>query len=161
LNKRFPNYKDFAGKTIEKIFKSAELDAATLHEVNTFESVWVENLGKGEFRMHRLPSEAQVSKIFAIHLADVTNDGKLDILLGGNYYNVSTYQGRYDASYGLILQNNFSKSSKRFKPLLPTSTGFLLTGEVRDIQAIRGNAGTRILVSRSKDGLMIFNPKNQ
>ena len=159
LNKRFPNYKDFAGKTIEKIFKSAELDAATLHEVNTFESVWVENLGKGEFRVHRLPSEAQVSKTFAVHIADVTNDGKPDILLGGNFYNVSTYQGRYDASYGLILQNNFSKISKSFRPLLPTSTDFLLTGEVRDIQSIKGNNGTRILVSRSKDGIMIFKPK--
>jgi hypothetical protein len=159
LNKRFPNYKDFAGKTIEKIFKSAELDAATLKEVNTFESVWVENLGKGKLKMHRLPSEAQVSKTFAIHIADVTNDGKPDILLGGNFYNVSTYQGRYDASYGLILQNNFSKSNKTFTPLLPTSTGFLLTGEVRDIQPIRSGTETLFLVSRSKDGLLIFSPK--
>ncbi|MFN8345737.1 MAG: VCBS repeat-containing protein [Spirosomataceae bacterium] len=159
LNKRFPNYKDFAGKTIEKIFKSAELDAAQLHEVNTFESVWLENTGKGDFIVHRLPSEAQVSKVFAIHIADVTNDGKPDILLGGNYYNVSTYQGRYDAGYGLILQNNFSASGKTFKPLLPTSTGFLLTGEVRDIQTIRSGTQKRLLVSRNKDKLMVFKPK--
>lgn len=159
LNKRFPNYKDFSGKTIEKIFKSAELDAAKLLEVNTFESVWLENSGKGEFITHRLPSEAQVSKTFAISIADVTNDGKPDILLGGNFYNVSTYQGRYDASYGLILQNNFSKSGKTFKPLLPTSTDFLLTGEVRDIQPIRSGAETLYLVSRSKDKLMVFKPK--
>jgi hypothetical protein len=159
LNKRFTNYKDFSGKTIEKIFKSAELDAAKLLEVNTFESVWLENSGKGQFIIHRLPSEAQVSKTFAISIADVTNDGKPDILLGGNFYNVSTYQGRYDASYGLILQNDFSKSSKTFKPLLPTSTNFLLTGEIRDIQPIRSGAETLYLVSRSKDKLMVFKPK--
>ncbi|WP_428668260.1 VCBS repeat-containing protein [Runella sp.] len=155
LNKRFPNYKDFAGNTIGKIFKSAELKAADELEVNTFESVWVENLGKGEFKVHSLPSEAQVSKIFALNITDVTKDGKPDILLGGNFYNVSTYQGRYDASYGLVLENNLTKG--HFTSL--TGSGFLLTGEVRDIQPIRGSVGNRFLVSRNGAGVLIFKTK--
>jgi hypothetical protein len=159
LNKRFPNNKDFAGNTLGKIFKSAELKAAEEREVNIFESVWIENMGKGEFTLHYLPSEAQVSKIFALNIADVTKDGKPDILLGGNFYNVSTYQGRYDASYGLVLENNFAKSKGQFTPLLPTSSGFLLTGEVRDIQPIRSGGATRFLVSRSGAGLLMFKTK--
>jgi enediyne biosynthesis protein E4 len=127
--------------------------------VNIFESVWIENTGKGEFTLHYLPSEAQVSKIFALNIADVTKDGKPDILLGGNFYNVSTYQGRYDASYGLVLENNFAKSKGQFTPLLPTSSGFLLTGEVRDIQPIRSGGATRFLVSRSGAGLLMFKTK--
>lgn len=159
VNKRFPNNKDFAGKTIEKIFKSAELQAALFHEVDMFESVWVENLGKGTFRIHRLPPLAQVSKVFALHIEDVTSDGKPDILLGGNFYNVSTYQGRYDASYGLILENAFSGQTKKFIPRLPTESGLLLTGEVRDIKPIKTPQGSQILVSRSGNSLMMFSPK--
>ncbi len=159
LNKRFPNYKDFAGNILGKIFKSAELDAADKLEVNTFESVWVENLGKGEWRMHQLPNEAQVSKIFAIHIADVTKDGKPDILLGGNLYNVSTYQGRYDAGYGLVLENNSTKAKGSFVPMGANSSGLLLMGEVRDIQPIKGNTGTRFSVSRSGAGILLFKTK--
>ena len=158
INKRFPNYKDFAGKTIEKIFKSTELETAQEARVNTFESVWVENLGKGNFEMHALPAMAQVSKIFALCIADVTNDGKLDILLGGNFYNVSTYQGRYDASYGLVLQNDL-KQSGRFKAIPPTECGFVLTGEVRDIKPLRTKTGFVYAVARSGDKIMMFNKK--
>ncbi len=159
INKRFPNYKDFAGKTIEKIFKSAELETAQEKQVNTFESVWLENLGKGDFKLHALPAMAQVSKIFALHLADVTNDGQLDILLGGNFYNVSTYQGRYDASYGLVLKNDL-KQKGQFTPLLPTDCGFLLNGEVRDIKTLRTKKGLLYAVARNNRTMQIFRAVN-
>jgi enediyne biosynthesis protein E4 len=159
INKRFPNFKDFAGKTIEQIFKSAEIETAQEKIVNTFESVWVENLGNGAFKMHPLPTLAQASKVFALHIADVTNDGQPDILLGGNFYNVSTYQGRYDASYGLVLANNLKKF-KKFTSILPTDCGFLLTDEVRDIKPLRTKTGLMYAVSRSGNKIMLFNKKN-
>jgi hypothetical protein len=41
---------------------------------------------------------------------DIDNDGFPDILAGGNFYGVSTYQGRYDANYGLVLKNKGKKA---------------------------------------------------
>jgi enediyne biosynthesis protein E4 len=155
VNQRFPNYRDFSGKTIEKIFKSNELNAAELREVNTFESVWIENRGKGTFLAHHLPYMAQVSKIFAIQVADVNKDNRPDLLLGGNFHNVSTYQGRYDASYGLVLLN---KGNGRWQTVLPTEAGFVLEGEVRHIRPLRTAAGTLYTVVRNNAAPLFFKP---
>lgn len=165
LNKRFDNYRDFAGKPIDKIFEENELPEESMKEVNTFESVWVENLGKGtdgtvRFRLHKLPMLAQVSAVFAFDVQDVTGDGRPDILLGGNFYSVSTYQGRYDASYGLVLRNDRNPSTGRVKlsPIMPTDCGFVLNGEVRDIRPIQTATGSLVLVSRNNASLQVFKP---
>jgi enediyne biosynthesis protein E4 len=147
INHRFPKYADYAGKTIEDLFTKDELNGknAKMYEVNTFESVFIENLGNEKFKVNPLPKEAQVSKIFSIKALDIDNDNKSEILLGGNLYGVSTYQGRYDASYGLILK--FTKNG--FVSQMPAETGFILNGEVRDIKTIKTKTSTNILVARN------------
>ncbi len=50
-----------------------------------------------------LPLEAQFSPVYAAEAGDFNDDGNLDILLGGNLYNVKPEVGRYDASYGSFL----------------------------------------------------------
>ncbi|RDC65130.1 VCBS repeat-containing protein [Adhaeribacter pallidiroseus] len=156
INKKFTNYKEFPGKTIEEIFSKDELKDAKVLEVNRFESVYLENNGKKQFKVKVLPTEAQVSRIFAFHTADVNQDGNLDVVLGGNFYGVSMYQGRYDASYGLVLQGN---GKGAFKPLLPTASGFLLEGEVRDIKPLQTVSGLVYLVARNNASLQVFRPK--
>ncbi|MGV3586425.1 MAG: VCBS repeat-containing protein [Adhaeribacter sp.] len=153
VNKKFTNYRDFAGKTIDQIFDKDQLAAAKVLEVNTFESVYLENLGNKKFKLYALPREAQVSKIFALHLTDMDNDGNLDILLGGNFYGVSPYQGRYDASYGLLLQGN---GHGKFKSILPTQGGLVLEGQIRDIKPLQTSTGELLLVARNDLPLQIF-----
>jgi enediyne biosynthesis protein E4 len=154
INNRFPNFKTYAGKTIEKLFKDEELNGKTakMYEVNTFESVYIENKGDGNFEVKPLPREAQISKVYAIKAIDVDGDKKPEILLGGNLYGVSTYQGRYDASYGLILKN----SPKGFMALPPTRTGFILNGEVRDIKPVKTGKGNLIIVGRNNQTPQVF-----
>ncbi|MDB5260751.1 MAG: RNA-binding protein [Adhaeribacter sp.] len=158
INKKFTNYRDFAGKTIDQIFDKSQLQDALLLEVNNFHSVYLENLGNKKFKQYALPREAQVSKIFALHVTDINNDGHLDVLLGGNFYGVSTYQGRYDASYGLILRGN---GQGKFKPVLPTEAGFLLEGQVRDMKPLRTSTEELLLVARNDLPLQIFRKTNK
>ena len=153
INKKFTNYKDFAGKTIEELFDKNQLQGAQVMEVNTFESVYFENTGKGIFKQYALPREAQVSKIFSFFIQDVNQDGNLDVLLGGNLYGVSTYQGRYDASYGLLLQGN---GQGKFTAVQPTTSGFLLEEQVRDMKSLRTANGELLLVARNGLPLQIF-----
>ena len=145
-------------KTINEIFDNDELKNAKVLEVNRFESVYLENNGKKQFKVGALPNEAQVSKIFTFHATDVNQDGNLDVLLGGNFYGVSMYQGRYDASYGLLLQGN---GKGTFRAILPTSSGFLLEGEIRDIKPLKTASGLIYLVARNNAPLQVFRPKKQ
>ncbi|WP_423147727.1 VCBS repeat-containing protein [Rubrolithibacter danxiaensis] len=153
INKKFTNYRQYAGKTIDEIFTGEQLEGAIIREVNKFESVLIENKGNKKFVVHNLPKEAQVSKIFSFLTDDFNGDGFPDVLIGGNFYGVSTYQGRYDASYGLMLAGT---GKGTFKSVLPTDCGFLLDGEVRDIKQLKTSEGTIILVARNNSPLQVF-----
>ncbi|MFN8357240.1 MAG: VCBS repeat-containing protein [Spirosomataceae bacterium] len=153
INKRFTNYPDFAGKPLSDVFNSSELGGAEEREVNQFESVYLQNNGNKQFVVRPLPFEAQVSKVFAMHVTDADQDGNLDVLVGGNFYGVSTYQGRYDASYGLLLRGD---GKGNFEGVLPTATGMLLDGEIRSIKNLKTPTGTRWIVARNNDKLQVF-----
>lgn len=159
INKRFTDYVSFAGKPLSTVLNDAELAGADEYTVNQFASVYLENKGgKGStatFVVHELPMMAQVSKLFALQAMDIDNDGDLDVLGGGNFYGVSSYQGRYDASYGLVLRND---GKGNFNALSPVDSGFLLNGEIRDIRPVRTAQGTLIVVARNDAGLQVFKP---
>ena len=157
INKRFPNYTDYAGKTVEELFTSKELNGpnAKLHEVNTFESVYIENKGEGKFEVKNLPKEAQVSKIFALFPFDIDGDKKPELLVGGNLYGVSTYQGRYDASYGLALEFN----KNQFESMNAFKSGLILQGEVRDIKVIKNKGQNALIIGRNNKTPQFFRLK--
>ncbi|WP_234735677.1 VCBS repeat-containing protein [Tellurirhabdus bombi] len=157
INKRFTNYESFAGKPIDELFESSELRDAEVFEVDQFASVYLENQG-GKFVVRELPFLAQVSKLFALHVDDVDGDGDLDVLGGGNFYGVSTYQGRYDASYGLVMQNNGRQklAGNQFTALSPLTSGFLLDGEIRDIKSIKTANGPLWLIGRNNAGMQVL-----
>ena len=154
INKRFTDYVSFAGKPMNEVLKDEELKGAEELTINQFASIYLENQ-KGEFVVHELPMMAQASKLFALQAIDIDHDGDLDVLGGGNFYGVSTYQGRYDASYGLVLRNDGKGS---FVALSPVDSGFLLNGEIRDIRPVRTAKGTLIVVARNSAGMQLFKP---
>ena len=154
INKRFTDYVSFAGKTLSDVVKDDELKGAEEFTVNQFASVYLENQN-GKFVVHELPMMAQVSKLFALQAIDIDHDGDLDVLGGGNFYGVSTYQGRYDASYGLVLRND---GKGNFIALSPVDSGFLLDGEIRDIRPVHTANGPLIVVARNNAGIQVFKP---
>lgn len=152
INKRFTDYVSFAGKPLNAVLTDDDLKGAEEFTVNQFASVYMENVN-GKFVVHELPMLAQVSKLFALQAIDIDHDGDLDVLGGGNFYGVSTYQGRYDASCGLVLRND---GKGKFVALSPVDSAFLLNGEIRDIRPIRTAQGVLIMVARNDAGLQLF-----
>ncbi len=158
INRKYTTYKDFAGKTIDELFTKKELADAEESIINTFESVYLENLGDKTFKLSALPSLAQVSKIMTMFAEDVDNDGNMDVVLGGNFRGASMYQAQYDASYGLILKGNGKEngSSPRFTASVPTDNGFLQKGDVRDIKTLNTPKGKWYFVLRNNDKMQVF-----
>lgn len=153
INKKYTAYHMFAGKTVEEIFGDKELEGADEKRVNMFESVYLENQGNKTFKMVALPALAQVSKIMVLRTEDVDKDGNLDVIVGGNFNGASMYQARYDAFFGLILKGN---GKGGFNPLIPTDTGLMLEGDIRDIKQVKTTAGILYLVARNNDKLQVF-----
>jgi enediyne biosynthesis protein E4 len=164
INKRFTDYESFAGKPLDEVFEGNELDGAEEREVNQFASLYLENRGGGQFEAYELPMLAQVSKLFTLLPYDIDADGDLDLLGGGNFYGSSMYQGRYDASLGLVLRNDTRTSASQTTPgestpgtlftaLSPLETGFILNGEIRDLRPLPTPTGTWLLATRNGAGV--------
>lgn len=148
LAKKFPSYQSFKDASITEIFTPEQLKDSYRLNINTLASVVLINQGDFKFDVQQLPIEAQFSTVYAITANDFDGDGDNDLVLGGNLYNVKPEVGRYDASYGLYLEN---KGDGTF--VIPKiDSGFKLKGEVRDI-LLHDN---QLIISRNRDSLAIF-----
>ncbi|WBL27121.1 VCBS repeat-containing protein [Zunongwangia sp. HGR-M22] len=104
LRKKFPNYKSFAGKTIEEIFDAEKLEKAEILKVETLASGYLLN-DDGNFSFKAFENPLQISPITAFLKHDFNKDGKTEMLIGGNYFGTIPYHGKFDQFAGIILQS--------------------------------------------------------
>jgi len=104
IRKRFSNYRDFAGKNVNEIFTNQELETSFKREVHTLASGYLEN-NNGQFIFKEFDMQLQVAPIMAMLKYDFNKDGSEEVLLGGNYFGVTPYHGRFDAFGGALLIN--------------------------------------------------------
>ena len=153
LKKQFLQYKGFAGKTVQEVF-GKKLESARVLNAFTLESTIYMNDGKGNFSKKSLPFECQFAPVFSIRDLDLNGDSSKDLLIGGNFYGVLPYEGRYEASYGNVLMQN---TAGEFSSLPLKSSGFVVKGETRDIRIVKNVLGKpMIFVARNNDSLAIF-----
>ena len=131
IKKNFETYASFASASLEDIYGKDMLDNSIHKTIDTFAHHWFENKGKGNFQMHELPIASQFSTINAIAIFDYNNDGFSDMLVAGNAYDAEVETPRWDASIGLVLENNRKKG---FKTLPLSETGLLVNNEVKLVE---------------------------
>jgi len=154
LRVRYPTYASFGASRAEDIFPAAELKAARMLEAQTLASTVALSNGDGSFSLRPLPTEAQFAPIYAALADDFDGDGRIDLLLGGNFHGVTPMRGRYDASYGTLLRG---KGDGLFAPVELDESGLVIDGQVRRIASIRRARGGRsIIVARNNDRLLVF-----
>ncbi len=105
LRKKFTNYTSFAGKTVAQVFDKNTLDKATLFKVHQMASGYLKN-ENGIFTFVPFKDELQVAPITKMLKYDFDKDGSKEVFLGGNYFGVIPYHGRFDGFAGAILQND-------------------------------------------------------
>ena len=155
LKKKILRYDAYAGKGIEDIFTSDQLEKATVFKVEQSQTCVFFNLGNGKFDMEPLPIRTQFAPVYSILYADINQDGIKDLVFGGNFYGLKPEVGRYDASYGVTLLGD-ANHHFNFSP--PAKTGLMFRGEIRDIREVKTKNGNDIVVARNNDALQIFEP---
>jgi hypothetical protein len=153
LRERFPTYASFGASTIDRILPKADRRAARTLVAHTFASAVALNDGHGRFTLQPLPVEAQFAPVQAAVADDFDGDGRVDLLLAGNFLGVAPIQGRYDASYGLLARGI---GGGRFAAMDMTQSGVEITGQVRRMRTLRTPTGRLVAIARNADRLLLL-----
>jgi len=119
------------------IYGEQMLNASLHYKANTFAHHYIENKGNGVFKLHSLPSRAQLSSINAISVINKKVNGTM-FIVAGNLYGSEAETPRNDASIGLLLRSN-ALGEIMFVP--PAESGLEVKGEVKAIGKIKLASG--------------------
>jgi hypothetical protein len=133
LKKTSLKHSEYATQSIQDLFPEDMLKSAVEKSVNYLQSAIAVNDGKGHFKLTELPYMVQISCLNAIQSQDVNHDGKLDLIVGGNFTHFIPQLGSQDACRGNVLIN---KGNMKFDVLLSNQSGFAIDGEVKQISPI-------------------------
>lgn len=155
---RYKSYRDFAKADLVDIYGQGPLNKALHYKADTFAHLWFENKDGKEFQAHELPVRAQLSTINSIVSIDYNNDKYPDILVQGNLYPSEAETPRSDAGLGLILLG----SSKGYREVVPSESGFLQRSDVKDCKKIQ-LADNRIayLIASNNSAMKLISYQNE
>ena len=132
LKKKYPDYLGYSTATVNDIFDEKLRKKATTLEASEFRTGILWN-DKGKLIFEPLPTEAQFAPVYAITVADVNNDGKKDLILGGNIERTRVRMGKCDANKGQLFLN---VGSHRFRYISQAEAGLWVRGDVRATAAV-------------------------
>lgn len=154
FRRKFERYKYFALSTEATFFKEEEKQGALVLTGNFDRSVWVENLGNAKFKVHELPTLAQIAPMHGMVAEDVNGDGFTDLMMVGNDYGNEIFIGRLDASVGLILLGD---GKGKFRPVSPLESGFIVPGDAKALVKLSKPDGLPIyFASQNRGKLLAF-----
>ena len=137
IGEKFPDWDSFGKADLTEMFGAENLDKAIHKSAYIFNSAVLINEGKGKFSIKFLPNEAQISVLFGMVTDDFNNDGFVDILTQGNFYNTEIEITRHDAGTGILLLGN---GDGTFQPARSYITGFRNDGDSKGMAVILAGA---------------------
>jgi hypothetical protein len=153
LKKKYLRYEDYKNQTVRDIFTAGQLSSAIELNAYTMQSSVFINNGKGAFTRKALPVEAQLSGMYGIAVSDFDRDGKMDILMGGNFYQSKPEVGIYDASYGCLLKGD---GKGGFVAVTPQRSGVMIRGAVRDIMVLQRGKNKIVVIAKNNEEVEII-----
>jgi hypothetical protein len=139
VRETFRTYRSFAKATIEQVLGNR------LSQTQVLEANWMETtvfLNRGDhFDPIPLPPEAQLSPAFGVTVADFDGDGREDIFLSQNFFDVESQTSRCDAGRGLLL---LGKGDGHFDAIDGARCGIKIYGEQRGSAAADYDADGRV-----------------
>ena len=157
IKEKFPTFNEFAHASVEEIL-GPELENALILDAKTFESSVFINDGNGSFKRVALTNRAQFSTIQDIVIEDFDNDGDLDMLTAGNFYNREVETRRSDGSVGLLLLND---GSGNFSEVPPSLSGFNAWMDARAVGILRSQNGKMLIVANNNGPFQVYDVTNK
>jgi hypothetical protein len=152
LKTKYPDYKSYAGQTVEGILTGKQESSAHMEEVTKLSSVilWNET---DNLRVEELSQKAQMSPIYGIWSGDISQDGTPELVLGGNLEAVKPMIGPYLSSYGAVL----SKTEEGFESIGSDQSGLKIAGQIRGITSAKTEDGKQFIIfARNDDSPVIL-----
>ncbi len=153
LKKEFKKYDVFANLEIDEVYGAKKLAKSLHYKVDTFASVFIENLGSGMFKIKKLPYQAQLSVMNDMLIYDINSDDNLDIISVYNLFVSEIETTRNDAGIGTVLLGD---GKNNFKSVTLQQSGFFTRGDAKKIKLANGNNQQFILVGNNNGPLQIF-----
>ena len=153
LKKQNLKYVDYATKSVQQLFSKEAINKSEVRMFNYTSSCIAINDGKGNFTVQALPPMVQLSCVNAILCTDINEDGKVDLLMGGNDFNFLPQFSSLDASYGHVLIN---KGKAQFDWLPSRESGLSVRGQIKDIKEIMIKEERQFLFLQNDDYPVLY-----
>ncbi len=158
LKKNNLKHAEYATKSVQELIPAEALNKALVKQFDHSSSCIAINKGDGQFIVEKLPPMIQLSSVNAIHCMDINNDGKVDIISGGNQFDFIPQLERLDASMGDALLNT---GDGNFKWMEPNRTGLNLSGQLRDIEEIHIRGEDYLLFLQNDEYPVLYRVKDK
>ncbi|MBW3468407.1 VCBS repeat-containing protein [Arthrospiribacter ruber] len=142
---RFLKFSGYANTQLDDFFNTDLPEDTTQDTAYIHDNVYMYLGTEGKFELEPLPVVAQFAPIYGVHFDNFT--GKAMGI--GNFYGNETVTGRYDASYGTLLEKN-GKGSWTTNHL--AGSGFLVEGEGRSLVELQRAEGAALFVAAQHRG---------
>ncbi len=161
LTEQFPGLKtenlkhaEYSKNDIYDLFSESILKNSQVKNVNYLKSILAINNGKGLFTIKQLPYQVDFSCVNAIAHTDANKDGKIDLLLGGNFEQMIPQLNALDACKGTLLIN---KGNNQFEYMPAARSGFNINkGETKGILPINSGKKNGFMVAINNQTPKLF-----
>ena len=149
LKKKYLYYKDYANANMTDLFGADVYQIALIKELHVLSSAiyWGSD---STFTRKALAPEVQYSNVGSILLEDLDNNGKIDIILGGNQSKIKPQFGPLESSNGWILKQQKNGIFEK-----PESLG--VKGGIRSIISFKDKDQYSIILGINNDSIKIKN----
>lgn len=151
VSQKIKTFKEFASSSLEDIYGADKLAKSYQKKVQEFKSVYLENIGNGNFNVRYLPSTAQLGPTLSFEFVDVNKDGFLDVIGAGGIYEAEVETVRYDANVGYLLLNDSKGGFKSYK-----DAGFYIGSNARKLHGFKVKEKPYIVVINNDSPLSLF-----